>query len=79
MAKRGNNEGTFHKLPNGKWPAQVTLEGRRLGHFFNTRGECQEWIRKTRDQIDDGLTIASAQQPLGESMQGWLSGIKAAK
>lgn len=77
--KRGNNEGTIHKLPNGKWRAQVTLEDCRLGHVFNTRGECQEWIRKLRNQIDDGLTYASTRQTLSEYMQSWLVSIKAAK
>ncbi len=59
--KRGNNEGTIHKLPNGRWRAQVTLNSHRISHVFKTRGECQEWIRKTRGQIDDGMSYTSTQ------------------
>jgi len=77
--KRGNNEGTINKLPSGRWRAQITLEGRRLGCVFNTQREGLEWIRKTRGQIDDGLTFASTKTTLGEYLMGWLTSTKAAK
>jgi len=39
--KRGNSEGTIHRLPSGSWRAQVSLEGRRLSHTSQTRQEAQ--------------------------------------
>ena len=77
--KRGNNEGSIHKLPSGRWRAQMTLEGQRLGCVFNTQREGLEWIRKTRGQIDDGMTYTSTQLSLGEYTQGWLINAKATK
>ena len=45
--KRGNNEGSIHKRPNGTWRAQVSLSGTRLSFTANSRAECQTWIKKT--------------------------------
>jgi len=76
MAKRGNNEGTITKLPSGSWRAQITLDGKRLGCTFPTRRKCQNWLRKIRNQIDDGMTYASTKITLGEYVQNWLINIK---
>jgi integrase len=77
--KRGNNEGTILKLPSGNWRAQITLNGRRLSHTFSTHRDSQEWIRKTRGQIDDGLTFAITKITLGDFLKGWLTDTKAAR
>jgi integrase len=74
--KRGNTEGTIYKRPNGTWSAQISLQGRRLSRTFKTQRECQEWLKKTRGQIDDGLTFASTKVRLGEYIGTWLTGIK---
>ena len=80
MAKRrGNNEGTIHKLPSGRWRAQITLEGRRLSKVCATQRDCQDWIRKTRGQIDDGMTYASTKLSLGGYLNRWLINTKSAK
>ena len=75
--KRGNNEGSIHRRPNGSWRAQVTLQGRRLSHTANTRRECQDWLKKTIGQIDDGMTVAGTKISLGEYLTGWLNSSKA--
>lgn len=77
--KRGNNEGSVHKLPNGNWRGQVSHEGHRLSKVFPTQRECLEWVRKNHNQIDDGMTFASTQITLSEYMQGWLTNAKATK
>ena len=77
--KRGNNEGTIGKLPSGSWRAQITLEGNRMSKTFPTRRECQNWIRKIRNQIDDGMTYADTKLTLDEFLRGWLISVKAAK
>lgn len=74
--KRGNNEGTIFKLPNGKWRAQVSLQGRRLSKNCNTQRECQDWLKKTGRQIDDGLSFAYTRLRLDEYLAGWLASIK---
>ena len=57
MAKRGNNEGSIFKKKNGKWRAQVSINGRRLSRTASTRAECHDWLRKKLDQIDKRLTF----------------------
>jgi integrase len=73
MAKRrGNNEGSIVKLPSGTYRAQVTIDGERLSYTSKTRAECQGWIRKMLDQIDEGLTFKGTQTTLEEFLKGWL-------
>lgn len=76
---RGKKEGSIHRLPSGSWRAQVTLQGRRLGFTAKTRRECQEWIKKTQGQIDEGMTFASTKITLAEYLDGWLSNSKFSK
>jgi integrase len=74
--KRGNKEGSISRRKNGAWRAQVTLDGMRLSYGAKTRAECQEWIKKTIGQIDDGMTYASTTKTLDEYLAGWLSSIQ---
>lgn len=57
MSRRGNNEGSIYKRSNGTYRAQISLDGRRLSFTARSRVECQQWLRKTCDQIDKGLTM----------------------
>ena len=70
--KRGNNEGSIAKLPSGAYRAQVTIDGERLSYTSKTRADCQNWIRKMLDQIDEGLTFKGIQTTLEEFLKGWL-------
>lgn len=73
MAKRrGNNEGSIVKRPNGKYRAQVSIDGKRLSFTGATQKECQAWIRKTRDEMDKGLTYSGAIMKLSAYMEKWL-------
>ena len=76
VKRRGNNEGTITKLQSGTYRAFVTLDGNRLTHTAKTRAECQLWIRKTLDQIDEGLTFKGSQTTLAEFLSGWLVTVK---
>jgi len=75
--KRGNNEGSIHRKPNGSWRAQITLDGRRLSYSARTRQECQEWIRKMLNRIDEGMTFASSKITLDDFFSSWLISMKA--
>lgn len=80
MAKRrGNSEGSIYKRNNGTWSVQVTLQGRRLSRTFKTRRECQEWLKKTHVQIDEGMTYASTKITLEKYLTDWLTSTKASK
>ncbi len=77
--KRANKEGTVFKAKNGKWRAQVTLNGKRLSHTAETQHECLNWIRETKNQIDRGLTIKGSELTLEEFLNGWMTTIAASR
>lgn len=72
MARRGRNEGTIYQRANGTWRAQVTIDGQRLGYTAKKRAECHEWLRKTLDQIDQGMTFKSKNLTLKDYIQEWI-------
>ncbi len=71
MAKRGNNEGSIYKRSNGTWRAQISLEGKRLSYTADSRAECNEWLRRTMDLVDQGMTFQSRNLSLQEYLQNW--------
>jgi integrase len=73
-SKRGNNEGTVYKRKDGRWCAQVSLNGRRITKYGKTQKECRDWVNLTLDKIDHGLTFDGAQVSLQQYMESWLSG-----
>lgn len=80
MAKyRTHNEGTIYQRSNGKWRAQVTIDGRRLSHTAKTKKDALSWILETRNQIDQGLTFAGADMTLGEYLDDWLKTVEASR
>lgn len=76
MTRRSNNEGTITKRPNGKWRAQISLDGKRLSHNGDTKAECQRWLRQTRDQIEQGLSYVGSQMTLTEFFTNWIQTVK---
>lgn len=73
MAKRRYKEGTIYQKPNGKWRAQIVLNGGRLSVTAATRTEAQAWLRATRNQIESGLTLQGAKTTYGEFLSEWLA------
>jgi len=73
-SKRGNNEGSIFKRMDGRWCAQVSLNGRRITKYGKTQKECRDWVNLTLDKIDHGLTFDGAQVSLQQYMESWLSG-----
>jgi len=77
--RRGNNEGSVYQLPSGAWRAQIRLNGNRLGETFKTQRKAQDWLKKIRVQIDDGLTYSSLKTTVSEFMASWLSSSRGSK
>jgi integrase len=73
MTKRSNGEGTIYHRSNGAWQAQITLDGQRLSHTSQNRKECQEWLKQTIQQVDQGLTLNGARTTLGQFLDVWMS------
>lgn len=73
MARRGWNEGSISKRSNGTWRAQVLFGGKRINFSAKTRTECQQWLRKTLDQKDQGIGFEGRNILLGTFLQDWIS------
>ncbi|MGD8457029.1 MAG: site-specific integrase [Anaerolineales bacterium] len=77
MAKRrANHEGSIFKTKHGTWRAQITIQGKRLSKNFDTQRECQDWLRKTRDKIEAGLTYEYSQKIYGDFLNNWMLSTK---
>ena len=73
MARRGKKEGSIYKRENGFWRAQISIDGKRLSHTGKTRSECNEWLRKTMDLVDKGMTFQSRNLSAREYLVDWFS------
>jgi integrase len=69
---RGRNEGSLFRKSDGKWRAQVSIEGKRLSYTHASKSECQAWIRKMTRQVEDGLTLKSTRMTFGEYFAIWI-------
>ena len=70
---RGKNEGSIFKQSNGKWRAQVSINGKRLSRVAGSKAECQNWVRKMLNQIDQGLTFEDSNLTLAEYLKEWIA------
>jgi integrase len=70
--KRSHNEGSIYQRKNGKWRAQVSIEGRRVSFTAGTKKEALAWIHETKNQIENGLTFKGADMTLEEFLGEWL-------
>jgi hypothetical protein len=52
--------------PDGKWRAQVSIDGRHLSFLADTKKEGLAWILETKNQIDGGLTFQATGRTLEE-------------
>lgn len=74
--KRSHGEGSIYRRSDGRWVAQVTLQGRQLYKYFQTQFQAREWLQETQNQIRGGLTLAAAQITLDEFLREWLEAYK---
>jgi integrase len=77
--KRSNGEGSMRRRSSGNWEVQLSLEGHRLARTFKTQRECLDWLRKSRNQISEGMSYAGSQIILSEYLDGWLINKKATR
>lgn len=76
VKRRGNNEGTIYQRQNGRWVAQVRIEGQRLGKSFSTQKECRSWIKDMQEQIENGLSVDGFKMTVHDLFKMWLESIQ---
>jgi len=69
---RGKNEGSISKRRNGRWRAQISINGRRLSKDHPTKADALAWLRETQNKLDQGMNFSGAQSSLSEFLEGWL-------
>ena len=73
MARRRiNNEGSIYKRKDGRWVAQVNIQGKYHSKYFKLQSEAREWLQTTKTQVQAGLTLAGAQTSLQDFLNQWL-------
>ncbi len=72
--RRGNNEGSIFRRKDGRWVAEISLNGRRITKYGKSQKECRGWIKEMLNKIERGLTFDGMQLSLERYMESWLSG-----
>jgi len=77
--KRGNNEGSITRRPDGRWMAQVTIgcdpatgKPRRATFYGKTRQEVADKLTKALRDKQQGTFVAPHKLTLGEWLDTWL-------
>lgn len=71
MGKRGNNEGSIRKRPDGRWEARITLlDGKRPSFYGDTREEVRKKLNEAVRDRDKGLPVVSIRQTVREFLIG---------
>src|SRR5215831_8347613 len=77
--KRGNNEGSITRRPDGRWMAQVTIgrdpatgKPKRATFYGKTRQEVADKLTKALRDKQQGTFVAPHKLTLGEWLDTWL-------
>jgi Phage integrase, N-terminal SAM-like domain len=77
--KRGNNEGSITRRPDGRWMAQVTIgrdaatgKPKRATFYGKTRQEVADKLTKALRDKQQGTFVAPHKLTLGEWLHTWL-------
>jgi len=81
--RRGNNEGSIYKRPDGSWIGQVstgydpaTGKPKRKSFYGQTRQEVNAKITKALQEVQNGIYIEPTKTTLGEWLDRWLTTYK---
>ena len=76
--KRGQNEGTIYKRPDGRWCAQITLPrtNKRLTKYGPTRTAVREWLTAQVARMDAGMPVDVSKSTVEHYLEHWLEIVK---
>ena len=80
MAKRRlNKEGSIYER-DGKFRAQITIDGKRYSKTFKTQKKASAWLRKTQTAVEqDGLTFRGKNLTMQDFFKDWLVVVQASR
>ena len=76
MAKRGNGEGSIYQRKDGRWTAEISLEGGKSKFLYGkTRKEVQEKLKTALYEQQRGMLVTGPQQKVGQFLTHWLEDV----
>src|ERR1700730_8515920 len=76
MAKRGRGEVSIYRRQEGRWTAEISLEGGKSKFLYGkTRKEVQEKLKKALYEQQQGTLVTGAQQKVGQFLTHWLEDV----
>src|SRR5260370_6234297 len=76
MAKRGRGEGSIYRRKDGRWTAEISIEGGRSKFLYGkTRREVQEKLKTALYEEPQGILVTGRQQKVGQFLTHWLEGV----
>ncbi|HZO73654.1 MAG TPA: tyrosine-type recombinase/integrase [Ktedonobacteraceae bacterium] len=76
MAKRGHGEGSIYWRKDGRWTAEISLEGGKSKFLYGkTRKEVQEKLKTALYEQQRGVLVTGPQQKVGQFLTHWLENV----
>jgi integrase len=76
MAKRGRGEGSIYRRKDGRWTAEISLEGGKSKFLYGkTRREVQEKLKTALHEQQQGILVTGPQQKVGQFLIHWLEDV----
>lgn len=72
MSKRGNNEGTIRKRPDGRLGARVSVDGAQRSFYGKTREDVARRMRDAHRAVDTGVPLTNERVTVATFLAEWL-------
>ena len=75
--KRGRGEGSIYRRKDGRWTAEISVEGGKSKFLYGkTRKEVQEKLKTALYEQQKGLLITGSQQKVDQFLTHWLEDVQ---
>ena len=74
MGRRANGEGSVYRRADGKWCAQVIVDGKKVRRYTRSRKEALAALDVMRGRVKDGQAPKDSRATLGAVVEAWMAG-----
>jgi len=71
--KRGHGEGSFRKLPSGKWLGRISINGKRYSITADSLPKARAQLAALVAEVERGLEPVTAREKVGDYLIHWLA------
>lgn len=72
MTKRANGEGTIYQRPDGRWTAQVSVEGKRKTLYGRSQADVRRKLDLAKRALEEGRPVIEDRRRVGQYLDEWL-------